>query len=109
MTLKTILEFVAQVISIISVLIIIYGTVLGIIAFIANEFKKDANEGIRSIRVKFGAYLLLGLEFLICADIIKTIIEPGNEELLALGGIVIVRTLMSVFLNREIKELESQK
>ncbi len=106
---QEILEYFAIGISICSISIIIYGTLLAIIAIIRNEFSKDKNKGIRQIRANFGSYLLLGLELLIGADIIKTIIEPSYEELIVLAGIVIVRTLMSVFLNREIKELQDEK
>lgn len=53
-------------------------------------------------------YLLLGLEFLIASDILKTVLEPTMNELIILGGIVVVRTILSVFLNKEIKELETE-
>lgn len=106
---QEILDYIAKTISICSIIIIIYGTITGLIAIIRNEFSKDKYKGIRTIRAEFGSYLLLGLELLIGADIIKTIVEPSYEELISLAGIVIVRTLMSVFLNREIKELEAEK
>lgn len=104
---EEILNLIATGISVFSIGVIIYGTLIAFIAIIRNEFSKDKYRGIRSIRAEFGSYLLLGLELLIGADIIKTIIEPSYEELITLAGIVIVRTVMSVFLNREIKELES--
>lgn len=103
---KEILEYCATGISVFSISIIIYGTICAIIAIIKNEFSKDKYKGMQTIRVEFGSYLLLGLEVLIGADIIKTIIEPSYEELIVLGGIVIIRTVMSLFLNKEIKELE---
>ena len=56
----------------------------------------------------FGTYLLLGLEFLIASDILKTVLEPTLNELAILGGIVVLRTVLSVFLNKEIKELETE-
>jgi len=52
--------------------------------------------------------LLLGLEFLIASDILKTVLEPTLNELAILGGIVVLRTVLSVFLNKEIKELETE-
>ena len=56
-----------------------------------------------------GAYLLLGLELLIASDILKTVLEPSLDELAILGGIVVLRTILSVFLNKEIKELDNEK
>lgn len=34
--------------------------------------------------------------------------EPTLNELAILGGIVVLRTVLSVFLNKEIKELETE-
>ncbi len=63
---------------------------------------------ISGLRATFGTYLLLGLEFLIASDILKTVLEPTLNELAILGGIVVLRTILSVFLNREIKDLEAE-
>lgn len=106
---EEILNIIAQGISIFSIAVIIYGTLVAFVAIVRNEFSKDKYKGIRTIRAEFGSYLLLGLELLIGADIIRTIVEPSYEELIVLAGIVVVRTVMSVFLNREIKELENDK
>lgn len=104
---KVIIEYISQGIAFISIAIIVYGTVLAVIQFIKNLINKDAS-GIRQIRADFGGYLLLGLELLIGADIIKTIVEPTYQELIILAGIVVLRTILSVFLNKEIKDLESK-
>ena len=84
-----------------------------IISFIINELKRITGAytptNIRKLRAVFGTYLLLGLEFLIASDILKTVLEPTMNELIILGGIVVVRTILSVFLNKEIKELQVQK
>ena len=48
---------------------------------------------------------MLGLEFLIASDILKTVVDPTLDELAILGGVVVVRTVLSVFLKKEIKEL----
>lgn len=104
---KVIIEYISQGIALISITIIVYGTILAIIQFIKNLINKTPS-GIRQIRADFGGYLLLGLELLIGADIIKTIVEPTYQELIILAGIVILRTILSVFLNKEIKDLESK-
>jgi len=56
------------------------------------------------LRHQFGSYLLLGLEFLIAADIIHTIVTPDMQGLIVLGAIVIIRTITGYFLNKELKE-----
>lgn len=101
-----IIESVAKGISFCSLAIIFYGSLGGLVSFIRNELSKKPTEGIRRIRATFGGYLLLGLEFLIAADIMITVIEPSYQELVILAGVVVLRVILSVFLNKEIKEIE---
>ncbi len=51
---------------------------------------------------QLGCYLLLGLEFLIAADVIDTVTHPTLQEVALLGGIVTIRTVISYFLDREL-------
>ena len=107
------LDLLAAVISVTSLLIVTYGALIGIISFLKNEIRRFTGgysiTNIRKLRATFGTYLLLGLEFLIASDILKTVLEPTLNELALLGGIVVLRTILSVFLNKEIKELESEE
>ena len=106
------LNILATIISVASLLIVTYGALIGILSFLYNEVKRFTGNysttNIRKLRATFGTYLLLGLEFLIASDILKTVLEPSLNELAILGGIVIIRTILSVFLNKEIKQLESE-
>lgn len=107
------LDLLATIISVTSLLIVTYGALIGILAFLKNEAKRFTGGystiNIRRLRATFGTYLLLGLEFLIASDILKTVLEPTLNELAILGGIVVLRTILSVFLNKEIKELEVEE
>ena len=59
---------------------------------------------ISRIRLAIGEKIALGLDFFLAGDIIQTIIIPSWESLAILGGIVIIRTIIAFFLNRDIKE-----
>lgn len=111
--LLTFLNILATIIGVISLLIVTYGVFVGFIAFLRNEFKRINGtytiNNVRQLRADFGSYLLLGLEFLIASDILKTVVDPTLDELAILGGVVIVRTVLSVFLNKEIKELAEEE
>ena len=108
--LTDILNILATIIGAISLFIVVYGTIIAFIAFVKNEFGRLNGHyspmNIRKLRATLGTYLLLGLEFLIACDILKTVLEPGLDELAILGGVVVLRTVLSIFLNKEIKELE---
>jgi uncharacterized membrane protein len=55
-------------------------------------------------RSNLGRAILLGLEFLVAADIINTVaIEPTLQSLMILGGIVLIRTFLSFSLEVEIE------
>lgn len=111
--LHSFLNILAIIISAISLLIVAYGAFIGFIAFLHNEVRRFNGtytiNNIRQLRADFGSYLLLGLEFLIASDILKTVVDPSLDELAILGGVVIVRTILSVFLNKEIKELAKEE
>ena len=64
---------------------------------------KDAEKAYRVVRTVFGRSILLGLEFLVAADIIRTVaVEPSLENVAVLGVIVLIRTFLSFSLGVEI-------
>ncbi len=60
------------------------------------------------LRVHFGAYLLLGLEFSVGADIVLTMLLPSYEGLVILGGLILIRTFIAFFIGRERKGLNGE-
>lgn len=107
------LNILATAISVISLIIVVYGAVIALYAFLKNEIRRFTGgfsaTNIRRLRAELGTYLLLGLEFLIASDILKTVLEPSLGELAILGGVVVLRTILSIFLNKEIKELQDEE
>lgn len=58
----------------------------------------------RQFRQDLGRGILLGLEFLVAADIIRTVaVTPTLESVLVLGLIVIIRTFLSLALQIEVE------
>jgi uncharacterized membrane protein len=65
---------------------------------------RSGSEAFNLYRSNVGRAILLGLEFLVAADIINTVaIEPTIQSLLILGGIVLIRTFLSFSLEVEIE------
>jgi uncharacterized membrane protein len=56
------------------------------------------------IRVEFGVWLLLGLEFELAADIIRTAISPSWNDIGQLAAIASIRTALNYFLERDIEK-----
>ncbi|MEK6563457.1 MAG: DUF1622 domain-containing protein [Candidatus Omnitrophota bacterium] len=92
--------------NIIGALIVLRGVVIALGEFLKKEFsgKKDVVGLHESIRITLGSYLVLALEFFIAGDIIKTIITPTWESLAVLGAIVVIRTILSYFLTKEVRK-----
>jgi len=93
-------------ISVLGVFVIILGVLGGVVRFLRSEIcaVRGANvEGERrKLRQVLGYYLLLGLEFLIAADIIDTLMKPTAQDFITLGAIVAIRTVISYSLNSEL-------
>jgi len=73
--------------------------------FISLIGKKDTpDENYREYKHALGKALLLGLEILVAADVIRTVaLEPTFENIAALGLLVVVRTFLSWSLVVEIE------
>ena len=57
----------------------------------------------RTIRAVFARSILLGLEFLVAADIIRTVaVQPSLENVAVLGLIIVIRTFLSFSLEVEL-------
>ena len=56
------------------------------------------------LRHHLGYHLLLGLEFLIAADIVHTLLTPTLADLAILGAIVAIRTQISFSINWELRQ-----
>ena len=93
------------------VAIIVWGVVLTVFSLLKLEFSRLIHESIfrerESLRHQFASYLLLALEFLIAADIIATVIHPTFEEIAILASIVVIRTVISYFLEKEISSFNA--
>jgi uncharacterized membrane protein len=64
---------------------------------------RDGATTYHALRQCFGSVLLLGLELLVAADLVRTVaVPPTLDELAALGLIVLIRTFLSFSLEVEI-------
>lgn len=90
-------------IEVIGILIIIIGALLSLGRFL---FKKQGTDyrSFQTIREELGRAILLGLEFLVAADIILTVVYDATlENILNLGLIILIRTFLSFALEIEIE------
>ena len=100
-------------IGLLGVLVIVFGVLGGLVRFVRAELRAasgaDVEDARKRLRHVLGYYLLLGLEFLIAADIIDTLMKPSVQDLIILGAIVLIRTVISYSLNAELKSEQQLK
>ena len=100
---RTAVEAAAAAIELAAVAIIVIAMAYGTGRFLLHV-QRRAEDAYERYKVHLGKALLLGLEFLVAADIIRTVaLEPTMENVLMLGLLVIVRTFLSWSLVVEIE------
>ena len=87
----------------VGVVIIALGALVAISRFLISQIRFNNNQYIR-LRQELGKAILLGLEVLVAADIIATVVtEPTLKRVFTLGIIVLIRTFLSISLQVEIE------
>jgi uncharacterized membrane protein len=103
-----VLYYISLGIGIIGISIIVWGVIVTFVREVGVEVKMLKGKNVfrerEALRHLLGSYLLFGMEFLIAADIIYTITYPTIDDIIILGGIVLIRTVISYFLDRKITE-----
>jgi uncharacterized membrane protein len=95
-----------------SILCILMGLLLTLqqmLMSIQRSHRLSSSITFADFRIRFGAWLLLALEFQLAADIVNTTVAPSFEALAKLGAIAVIRTFLNYFLNRELTEALASK
>jgi len=108
MVLETFVAITGMFLGMFGALFIGYGALIAIAELLARE-TRIRYRSYRDIRWTFTTRILLGLEFFVAADVIKTILEPTYEDLLLLGALVAIRTVVSYFLGKEVQDLPEER
>ena len=86
----------------VGVAVIVLGTVVATVRLAA--YRRREADPYRQFRQDIGRGILLGLEFLVAADIIRTVaVTPTLQGVLVLGLIVLIRTFLSTALQVELE------
>jgi uncharacterized membrane protein len=108
---KEIASRIALGVELISALLIAYGAIEAVISLIFPKAKPADWKPFsrrRQIFVRFGTWMLLGLEFQLAADVVRSAISPTWTEIGQLAAIAGIRTLLNYFLEKDVEELGEQ-
>jgi uncharacterized membrane protein len=97
--------YIALFLEVTSALIIAYGAIKAIYRLLMP--KHDKTEALvwrKTIFLHFGAWLILGLEFELAADIVRSAIAPSWESIGKLAAIAAIRTFLNYFLEKDVEK-----
>ncbi len=93
------IEYTAKFIEVAGVLTIVVGTIIAL-----GRYLISGKRSYKLLRQELGKGILLGLEILVAADIVATVVtEPTMDKVLTLGVIVLIRTFLSLSIELEIE------
>jgi uncharacterized membrane protein len=102
-SLKPIIEMTGEIVDFFGVLVIVVGLLFASGRFLFGRSEREGGR-YRRLRHDLGKGILLGLEFLVAADIIRTVaVAPTMQSVLVLGMIVLIRTFLSTALQVELE------
>ncbi|MEO8891143.1 MAG: DUF1622 domain-containing protein [Coleofasciculaceae cyanobacterium] len=109
--LKIIVGYLAAGAEIAAAVVIGLGVIRGIWDYLRQLVARSRKhiDATEEIRLKLGRVLTLGLEFTVASDILRTAVAPTRQDILNLGAIVLLRTLLNYFLEREIRQGEQSR
>jgi uncharacterized membrane protein len=101
---KDAVDAVSKVVDAVGVAIVVVGLVVASAMFLSRALRTDQFDSVyRSYRQGLGRAILLGLEFLVAADIIRTVaVDPSFQSAGVLALIVLIRTFLSMALQLEV-------
>ena len=103
---KIIAGHIALFVEAVAILVILIGALQAIYNLITRG-AYDPNKPFHNRKVVwmgFGVWLLLGLEFELAADIIRTAISPTWTDIGQLGAIAVIRTFLNYFLESDVEK-----
>ncbi|MGI1661154.1 DUF1622 domain-containing protein [Palleronia sp. KMU-117] len=107
------LEGLATLVEVFALIILISGLVRFSIYYIGAEVRiREQDQSAARMdagRVVLSRYILSALEVFIVSDIIRTVLFPTLESLAILGALVAIRSTISFFLDREMREIEHER
>ncbi|HSG63620.1 MAG TPA: DUF1622 domain-containing protein [Gammaproteobacteria bacterium] len=87
----------------VGVLVIVVGLSLASLGFLL-QLRLDSDMAYRHLRRRLGRSIILGLEFLIAGDIVRTVVVADTlTNVAVLGMIILIRSFLSLTLHMEVE------
>jgi uncharacterized membrane protein len=102
MSVPQVMEYVSRAFEVVAIVVLIAGFGWGVFQALRERFSGREEQSYGLLRRYFGRSILLGLEILVAADLIRTVaVDQTWQNVLSLGLIVLIRTFLSFSLEVE--------
>jgi len=105
--LRDMVDLMVRLIEACGAVVIMIGAIVAIAKFAVALSRRDIKQ-FSAVRLSLARFLVLGLEFQLAADVLRTAISPSFEEIGKLAAIATIRTVLNYFLNREIAQEQAE-
>ena len=96
-------EWVAIAVEAAAALVVALAAAQAVLGFLRAYFGHADDAARDAVRLNLARWLMLALEFALAADILRTAIAPGWDEIGKLAAIAALRTVLNFFLQREME------
>ncbi len=103
--LEPVLNFMILFIEACGAVIVSVGVMRAMIEYLKICFRRYNANAIAGLRIRLGQSMVIGLEFQVAADILKTGISPDWQDILVLAATIALRTILNYLLERELVTL----
>ncbi|MEU3148469.1 MULTISPECIES: DUF1622 domain-containing protein [unclassified Streptomyces] len=103
--LRDVIGFLVRLIESAGAVVIFVGAVWAFWQFVSSGVRgRGQGAEFNRIRLRLGRFLVLGLEFQLAGDVLRTAVAPSFTEIGQLAAIAAIRTALNYFLGREIAQ-----
>ena len=108
--LVSLLEWAAAIIDLVAIALLLVGVTRFALGWIFSEMRQgiERTQKMNRERISLGRYILAALEVFIVSDIIHTALSLKFSDLFFLGLLVIIRSIIIYFLDRELEQLKKE-
>ena len=104
--LQSLASGVALAVETVAVVVAGLGALVAVAGIVRVEIQGAPRGARKDVWRTFGLWLLFALEFALAADIIRSVIAPGWQEIGKLAAIAAIRTFLNYYLEKDVREVE---
>ena len=104
----TAIDFAVPVVEACGALIVVLEVVRTIAGYVSTLVRRNPVH-MNTLRLRLGQSLVMGLEFQVAADVLKTALAPTWNDMGLLAALIGLRSLLNYLLEREVRLLKAEE